>query len=285
MLQLKVTKITIKWGVEEMLINDYHIHSEFSGDSNEKLDKIVKKALELGMEDIAITDHLEYDIIGMTDRWKLKLDKYAKTILEYKEKYKDKIDIKLGVEIGIQPHTREYLEKEVEKYPFDFIIASTHALDRHDIAMGELQKHRNKDQLQKYYFETVLKNVQDYNNFSVYGHIDFITRYGGEQYRGLNYKENLDVIDDILKTLISKNKGLEINTSGYRYQENRFYPCTDLLKRYFELGGEIITIGSDSHVSEYIGKDFDIAYDFLKSIGVKYICSFDKLNPVFKTIK
>ncbi|WP_410207501.1 histidinol-phosphatase HisJ family protein [Fusobacterium sp.] len=268
-----------------MLINDYHIHSRFSGDSNEDLDKIIEKGIELGMSDMAITDHLEYDIVGMTDKWKLNLDDYVSTILKYKEKYKDKIDLKLGVEIGIQPHTREHLEKQVEKYPFDFVIASTHALDRHDIAMGELQKHRNKEQLQRYYFETVLKNVKTYNNFNVYGHIDFITRYGGSEYRGLNYKENLDLIDEILRTLISKNKGIEINTSGYRYKEDRFYPCTDLLKRYFELGGEIITIGSDSHIKDYIGKDFDIAYDFLKSIGVNYICSFDQMQPVFKKIK
>lgn len=268
-----------------MLINDYHVHSGFSGDSQENLDKIFKRAIDLGMKDIAITDHLEYDIVGMTDRWKLDLDRYTKTILEYKEKYKDQIDVKLGVEVGIQPHTREHLENEVKKYPFDFVINSTHALDRHDIAMGELQKHMNKEQLQRHYFETVLKNVQSYNEFNVYGHIDFITRYGGEKYRGLNYKENLDLIDEILKTLINKHKGIEINTSGFRYKEDRFYPCTDLVKRYFELGGEIITIGSDAHINEYIGMDFDVAYDFLKSIGVNYICSFEKMQPVFKKIK
>ena len=108
---------------------------------------------------------------------------------------------------------------------------------------------------------------------------------GGNEYRGLEYKKNQDLIDEILKTLISKGKGIEINTSGYRYKEDRFYPCTDVVKRYFELGGEIITIGSDSHIKEYITMDFDIVYEFLKSIGVKYICGFDKLNPVFKKLK
>lgn len=268
-----------------MFINDYHIHSEFSGDSNENLEEIFKKAISLGLEEIAITDHLEYDIEGLTEKWILDLEKYSKTILEYKEKYKGKLDIKLGVEVGIQPHTRNYLENQLRQYPFDFIIASTHGIDRCDLAWGELQKTRNKEQLQKYYFETVLENVKNYNIFSVYGHMDFITRYGGEQYRGLDYKKNSDLIDEILKTLISKNKGLEINTSGYRYKENRFYPCTDIVRRYFELGGEIITVGSDSHIKEYLTMDFDIVYEFLKSIGFKYICGFDKLNPVFKKLK
>ena len=268
-----------------MFINDYHIHSEFSGDSSQDLVEIFEKAISLGLEEIAITDHLEYDIEGMADKWILNLDKYTSKILEYQDKYKGKLNIKLGVEVGVQPHTKDYLEEQVKKYPFDFIIASTHAINRYDLAWGELQKTRNKEQLQKYYFETVLENVKKYDKFSVYGHMDFVTRYGGNEYRGLEYKKNQDLIDEILKTLISKGKGIEINTSSYRYKEDRFYPCTDVVKRYFELGGEIITIGSDSHIKEYITMDFDIVYEFLKSIGVKYICGFDKLNPVFKKLK
>lgn len=268
-----------------MFINDYHIHSEFSGDSKQDLREIFEKAISLGLEDIAITDHLEYDIEGMTDNWILDLDKYVQTILNYQREYKGKLDIKLGVEIGIQPHTREYLEAQVNKYPFDFVIASTHAINRYDLACGELQKIKNKEQLQRYYFETILNNVKNYNNFSVYGHLDFITRYGGEKYRGLEYKKNADLIDEILKILISKGKGIEINTSGYRYKEDRFYPCKDIVKRYYELGGEIFTIGSDSHIKDHLAMDFNIVYEFLKSIGINYICSFDKMKPIFKKLK
>lgn len=266
-------------------INDYHIHSEFSGDSTQDMREIFEKAIALGLEEIAITDHLEYDIEGMTDNWILDLDRYTKKVLEFKDEYKGRLDIKLGVEVGVQPHTREHLESEIAKYPFDFVLASTHAINRYDLAWGELQKTRDKEQLQKFYFETVLDNVKKYEKFSVYGHMDFITRYGGEKYRGLEYKKNQDIIDEILKTLISKGKGIEINTSGYRYKEDRFYPCTDIVKRYFELGGEVITIGSDSHIKEHLTMDFDIVYEFLKSIGVKYICGFEKMNPVFKKLK
>lgn len=268
-----------------MFISDYHIHSEFSGDSSQDMKEIVEKAISLNLEEIALTDHLEYDIEGMTEKWVLNLDKYVKRVLELQEIYKKDIDIKLGVEVGIQPHTREYLESQISKYPFDFVIASTHAINRYDLAWGELQRNRNKEQLQKLYFETVLDNVKKYNNFSVYGHMDFVTRYGGENYRGLEYKKYSDLIDEILKTLISKGKGIEINTSGYRYKEDRFYPCTDIVKRYFELGGEILTIGSDSHIKEHLTMDFDIVYDFLKSIGVKYITSFNQMKPTFKKLK
>lgn len=267
-----------------MLLNDYHIHSHFSGDSQEHIDKIINKCISLGMKDMAITDHLEYDIDGMTPNWEINLDEYTKTILAYKEKYKDLIDISLGIEVGVQPHTRKFLEEQINKYPFDFIIISTHALDRQDIAMSRIYDKMTKQELQKYYFETVLDNVKNYNDFNVYGHIDFITRYGGEDFHGVNYEENKDLIDEILKTLIMKNKGIEINTSGFRYNEDRVYPCDYILKRYIELGGQIITLGSDAHISDYIGMDFPFVYEKLRKMGVNYICSFKNREPIFRKI-
>lgn len=267
-----------------MLINDCHIHSYFSGDCNEEIDKIIENAIRLKMKNITITDHFEYDVVGMTDRWRIDLDKYCKTILEYREKYKSKIDIRLGVEVGIQPHTREFLEKQISSHPFDFVIASTHALGRKDISANRFYEFMSKSELQKYYFETVLHNVKNYNNFDVYGHIDFITRKGGENYRGVNFYENEELITEILSTLIAKNKGIEINTSGFRYGENRVYPCYEILKRYIDLGGKIITIGSDSHVANYLGMDFEYAYEMLKDLGINYICSFKNRKPIFEKI-
>lgn len=267
------------------IISDYHLHSEFSGDSTQNIEEIVKEGIRLGLEEIALTDHLEYDIEGMTDNWILDVDRYAKRVFELREKYKKDIDVKFGVEVGVQPHTKDYLESVIKKYPFDFVIASSHAIDRVDLAFGEIQAGRTKDEVHNLYFEYVLQNIEKYNEFNVYGHIDFVTRYGGEKFRGLDYKKHFDIIDVILKKLIEKGKGIEVNTSGYRYSEDRFYPCTDILKRYYELGGEILTIGSDSHIKDYMTMDFDRVYDFLESIGVKYISSFDKMQPSFKKIK
>ena len=268
-----------------MILSDYHVHSEFSGDSTQNIEEIIQRAVYLGLQEIALTDHLEYDIEGMTDRWVLKIDNYIKRVLELKEKYKKEIDIKLGVEIGVQTHTKDYLEEVVRSHPFDFVINSSHAINKIDLAFGEIQEGRTKEEVQALYFDNVLKNVDIYDQFNVYGHLDFITRYGGAKYRGLNYQKNFDVIDAILKKLIEKGKGIEINTSGYRYKEERFYPCADIIKRYYELGGEILTIGSDAHIKEYLIMDFKRVYDFLESIGKKYITSFEKMQPVFKKIK
>ena len=267
-----------------MILSDYHLHSEFSGDSTENIDELVLKAIDLGLKEIAVTDHLEYDMEGVTGKWILNLDRYVEKLQYIREKYKGKIDIKLGLEAGVQPHTKEYIETQIKKYPFDFVIASGHGLNRKDISFGGIHKGRTKDEVQTLYFENLLENVKVYENYCVYGHLDFITRYGGEGYRGLNYEKQKDIIDEILKMLISKNKGIEINTSGFRYNEDRFYPLPQIVKRYFQLGGEILTVGSDAHRKEDIARDFNVAADFLESIGQKYICSFTKMKPEFVKI-
>lgn len=268
-----------------MIFSDYHIHDNFSGDSVEDLENIVNQALKIGLKEIAITDHFEYDMDDLSSEWDIDLDIYVKTISELQKKYKDKIVIRIGLEVGAQPHTKDYIEGVLSKYPFDFIIISSHGINKKDIAYRKFFLGKTRREVQKLYFETVLKNVELYNNFSVYGHIDFITRYGGEEFRKLEYEDNKKIIDKILKTLISKKKGIEINTSGYRYGEERFYPSKEILKRYFELGGKILTVGSDSHRANDIAKDFDMVEKYLLDIGVKEICSFEKMEPTFKVIK
>lgn len=271
-----------------MIISDYHIHSSFSGDSVEDLDRICKKAKELGIKEIAITDHMDLDVEGTSNSsdFVLNLDEYVPTILRLKDQYKSDLDIKLGMEFGIQKHLGKKGDEIIRKYPFDFIISSVHSVDRLLLDQKEFWKDKTREEAHDKYFLEILESVKNFNEFSVQGHFDYITRYGGIDKKGfIDYIRYQEVIDEILKNIISKGKGIEINTSGVRYNENRFYPCDDIIKRYFKLGGEIITIGSDSHKASDLGKDFKKAYDFLESIGVKYISSFDQLDVSFKKIK
>lgn len=271
-----------------MIISDYHIHSKFSGDSNENLENIVNRAKELGLKEIAITDHMDLDVIdgGGGSNFILDLDTYIPVLQELKDKNKNELDIKIGMEFGIQKHLGIKAKELIEKYPFDFVISSVHSVDKLLLDQNTFWKDKTRDQAHEKYFLEILKSIESYDSFCVQGHLDFITRYGTLDKKGfIDYIKYSDVIDEILKRLISKNKGIEINTSGIRYMENRFYPSDNIVKRYFELGGEIITIGSDSHKASDIGKDFEKAYDFLQSIGVKYISSFENMEVAFKKIK
>lgn len=267
-----------------MIKSDYHIHSSFSGDSNESLQRIADRAVSLGLEEIAVTDHYEIDVPEAGDNFMFDVKEYKEAILELKERYRNKLDIKLGIEIGVQKHLGDTLDKLIESAPFDFVLSSVHTVEGTDVSFPKYYGGKTKDDAHRIYFETVLKNIDTYNNYSVCSHLDFITRYGGDEFKGLDYRLHWDIIEEILKKIIHKGKGIEINTSGFRYGENRFYPTEDIVKRYLELGGEILTIGSDAHRSEHIAMDFDRVYAFLKGIGVKYTSSFDKRKVSFKKL-
>lgn len=136
------------------------------------------------------------------------------------------------------------------------------------------------------YFREVLENIKRYNQFDVYGHLDYVVRYGGYDSKQIEYHEFQEILDEILINLIKKDKGLEVNTSGiYKYGLVNPHPNIEILKRYKELGGKIITLGSDAHKAEDLAKDFDIALDILEDVGLTDIAFYHNRKPDFMKIK
>ena len=118
--------------------------------------------------------------------------------------------------------------------------------------------------------------------FDVYGHLDYVVRYSPEKsYDPLDYRE---MIDEILKLLIKKGKGIEINTAGLKSGLGYVHPHEFILNRYKELGGEMITAGSDAHDRSRVAADFDQAEEALKKAGFKYYAVFRQRKPDFIAI-
>ena len=272
-----------------MHLADYHVHSEFSSDSKEKLENIFGTAIKKGLKEIAITDHLDLDYPEGELSFMLDFEKYIETLKEYREVYKKWLDIKIGIELGLQPHLKNNpeLNKILQCKDLDFIIGSTHVVDGMELDQNSFYKGITKDEAHERYFKTIYENVKAFEGYSVCGHMDFIKRYGGKHHRDhkiMDYVKHMDAIDAILKTIIEKGSGLEVNTSGYRYGLGEQSPCGLILKRYKELGGEIVTLGSDAHTAQDIAKDFDKAAKALKQQGFNYYSVFNKKNIEFKKI-
>lgn len=270
-----------------MYKSDSHVHSEFSGDSKESLERIISRAKELGMNEITITDHLDIDFPMEPNIFTLDLKEYVKKLKELKEREKD-IVVKIGIELGLQPHLVEDYKEIFENEDIDFIIGSSHAVAKKDVSSKDYFVGMEKDEAHCLYFLDILKNIDLFPKISIYGHLDFVNRYGigvYPDYKILNYDKHWDIIDEILKKLITKGIGIEINTSGLRYGLENFHPHVDILKRYKELGGEIITLGSDSHKAEDLMKDFDIAKKTLKELGFKYYCTFSKRKIEYRDLE
>lgn len=264
-----------------MFIADYHTHSNFSSDSEAPMQQMIEKAILLGLKEIALTDHLDYDYPDPVFPFLIDYNAYSKTLYTLKEKFKKDIHVIFGVEIGLQPHLKMKIEEFINTTELDFIIASTHVVDRLDLYNGDFSKNKSQSQMYLRYFEDVLDNINIHETFNVYGHLDYVNRYGHYDNKVLNYLDYSDIIDEILKTLISKEKGIEINTSGFRYNLGQTHPQYPILKKYKELGGEIITVGSDAHRPDDIASNFETAYGLLEQAGFKYITLFEKQKPKF----
>ncbi len=128
------------------------------------------------------------------------------------------------------------------------------------------------------YFVSILENIRAFQDFDVYGHIDYVVRYGPDKNTYYSYA---DVIDEILKQLIHHGKGIEVNTAGFKYGLGHPNPCEDILKRYRELGGEILTLGADAHQPEHIAYDFQRLPKLLQTCGFSYYTVFKNRKAQF----
>ncbi len=259
---------------------DYHIHTDFSIDSEAPMEDVINSAINKGMTEIAITDHVDFD----TKYYPIPDYKdYIPFFNTLKEKYKDKITVTFGVEAGLENKWSDTINTFLNSCSFDFIIGSSHAVCTLDLYFDQKDYFQSKTKKEAYttYFKEILKNLEACPKFNVYGHIDYVSRYGMYDDNSIEYKDYSDLIDACLKSLIEKNKGIEVNTSGFRYGINGTYPSLTVLKRYKELGGEIITAGSDSHTTYDVADHIDYAYDLIKEAGFKYISVFRNQNPEF----
>lgn len=268
---------------------DVHLHSNFSGDCEATIDSMVEKGIELGLTHMCFTEHLDIDYVyekpedeGMFD---LNVDSYLYDLLRVKSKYKDKITLLFGIELGLQPHLMRPLAIAAKTHDFDFIIGSSHLCHRKDPYLPSFFEGRSEDEAHREYFESVLENVKKISNYDVYGHLDYVLRYGPTANASYSYRKHADILDEILKTLIDKEKGLEYNTGGFYKGLTGEDPYVDILKRYRELGGEIITIGSDAHEPAYVGFGLEKAAETLLACGFRYYTVFDGRLPEYFPIK
>lgn len=262
------------------MLPDYHLHTDFSGDSTTPAREQIEQAIRLGMDSLCITDHHDYDVESPID-FTLDIDAYFSSLTRLQEEYRDRIDVRIGIELGLQVHLKEYLREVTRKYPFDFVIGSTHFIDRKDPAYPDFFENRNEADSYLQYFETTLDNVSRLDDYDVAGHIDYIVRYGPNKAAYYSYHAYRDILDQILKAVISRGKGIECNTAGFRKGISQPNPTSDVLRRYRELGGEIITIGSDAHIPEDLGADFERTRELLLSCGFTYYTEFQERKPVF----
>ncbi len=262
-----------------MIISDYHVHSAFSSDSDTAMEAMIEKAVSLGMDRICFTDHMDYDF-PEPGKFQFDVEQYYKKVSFLSEKYRNDIKVLMGIELGMMPHLGNRYQKLLSDYPFDFVIASTHLVDYMDPYYPEFWENRTTKEGLERYFDSILENITLFQNFDVYGHLDYISRYAPDKGASFCIEDFMEIIDKILKMLISYGKGIEINTAGYKYGMGHPNPHEDIIRRYLALGGQIISIGSDAHKPEHFAYDFVRVESVLKELGVQEYTVFEKRMPI-----
>lgn len=276
------------------MLADYHVHTAFSDDSTYPLEQVVKDAIALGLEEICITDHVDYGVKVDWDSGEeicyrnqeplanVDYPRYLTEIERVRQLYSNQITVRMGLEFGVQVHTIPQFEALFQQYPFDFIILSIHQVEDKEFWTQDFQAGRTQREYNERYYEEMLHVVQSYKHYSVIGHMDLIKRYDKA---GIYPFESVKpMVAEILKTVISDGKGIELNTSFHRYGLSESMPSAELLRLYRDLGGSIITIGSDSHSPAHLGTGLQEARDQLSALGFRNFCTFQKMQPIFHSM-
>lgn len=286
---------------------DSHNHTKhFSIDGFQTLDELVQSALEADLGGLVLTEHYDKDMIhkhihqGITpvgspaepDEWIFDIDAYFAFIQEKQMELaisRPGFRLLTGIELGYLDYLAKDLDALSSSYPFDSIVGSVHSLDLRDMYFYPEYYEQPKKQAYGKYLETLIHMIKNMENFDIMAHFDYVERNANYDDNKLHYADFPDHFDEIFRLLIYKGKSLEINTrSRYRAIDagdpDPGLPDADILRRYIELGGELITISSDSHAPGQCGRMIADTAEWLQSLGVRYLCSFRNRKPVMTRI-
>ena len=259
---------------------DCHLHTKYSFDGKNEMAEVCEISLQHGMKGLCFTDHV--DLAAPNPHSKALVD-YVPDMAAYKQdfdrvkrQYGNSLALGRGIEIGLQPGLQDRNLAEIAKAQPDFIIGSIHYIDGMDIYHGNFSRGKTERQAYLAYLEHILQMVKAHSYFHVLGHLDMILRDDTFPERSFDKPEYHLLIDDILRELIVSGRGIEVNSSGWRYHLPGPHPAPFIIKRYYQLGGRIITTGSDSHYANSVNLDIDRATEILRQIGFKTISFFLK---------
>ncbi len=266
-----------------MLRQDYHIHSELSPDSTASPDAICGQALRLGLEEVALTDHYEL-IEGVTPIGSIRKEYLAvsrEKILDCRSRWEGRIRVVFSIELGqihLQP---EAAEQVLAANPYDFVLASLHRVKHRDLSLFDYQS-VGREGLRSVYAQELL-TIAGEGDYDCLSHLDLIRRYPAFQGVSLRMEDCMEITERILRQVIRRGKGIEINTTAGALAEP--LPSLEILKTYRQMGGEIITVGSDAHRSEDVAKGFDQAEALLREAGFRYVARYRERKPYFVKIE
>ena len=256
---------------------DFHMHSLVSFDGHDPAPLMVEAAAAAGLKEMCFTDHIDYDPMAQEQTMMFDTAVYNAA---YDSLTHPTVRIRRGMEFGMTPDNVAVFRQELKRRPFDFVLGSVHFVDGLDVYFQPYWDGKTVYEAERRYLEETLACVQVHEDYDVLAHLTYISKCRAHPTpRPVPYEEHRELLDEILRLLAQKGKGLEMNTSGVD-RCGDFLPYAPYFRRFKELGGEIVTVGSDAHASNRVGQYSYDACQILKDI-FGHVCTFENRQPVF----
>ena len=267
-----------------MFINlfDSHLHSDNSFDGTHSITFMCEKAVEKNISGICFTDHCELLDFEL-DHYEMRITQSCFEANKAKVVFKGRLAVMAGVEMSDVLHDEALTDFMINKFDFDMVMASQHydsdGTDYYDIDFSKITLEEAYRMLTDYY--TYLIRVAKWNKFDTMGHLTYPLRYMvGDNKLPVDMKRYDDMFDEILKTVAENGKAIEINTSGLFGSLGDTLPSIKYVKRFRELGGEYVTIGSDAHRAEHLGRGIETGMQMLLDAGFNYFTFYKARQPI-----
>lgn len=268
-----------------MKISDLHTHSINSFDAQNSVEEMCQSAVDNGLYAIAITDHCEAPMISQGHSCEYgcfdeRIPKSVSDTLIAKQKFGNNLKVLCGLELGEPMHDQELTKHALSYGNFDFILASVHNIRNYDDFYFLDYKNVDISTILKQYFDE-LAETASFEHFDSLAHLTYPLRYIKSSLGVLpDLSSYSKQIDDIFNILITNNKALEINVSGLFKGLETTLPDKAIIKRFKELGGKYITLGTDAHSTEFVGKGLEKGIEIAKECGFTQYTIFENHNPI-----
>ena len=259
---------------------DFHLHTDISFDGRDNAINMARAAAAAGLKEICFTDHMDYDPMNPGPHMLF-------TIEDYNAAYDDLVvpgvEIRRGFEFGMLPDNQAQFVADVNRRPWDFVLGSAHFASGQDVYLNPYWADKTPYQAILCSMEETLACVKNHDQYDVLAHLTFVGKAAGNPDRKpILYNDYREVVDEIFKVLVEKGKGLEINTSGLD-RCGDYLPGFAFLRRFKELGGQIVTVGSDAHHSNRVGQYcHEVCREVADIFG--YVCTYRDRKPIFHTL-
>lgn len=259
-------------------ISDSHTHSENSFDGNDNIIMMCESASNLGLYSLTVTDHCECQEY-LQGNYQKSLSKSILDISKARALYHDRLLVLTGIELGQPTQNITAARDALSLTDYDFVLGSLHNLDKQQDFYYLNYNTENVPHILEKYFIEIFELVQQ-DCFDSLAHLTYPLRYiVGNAKINIKLEDYMDIINEILATLVKNHKALEVNTSGLRQVIGKTLPDEQIIRRYRELGGKYITIGSDAHRWGDIASGTEEGLHEILQCGFTHFTVYQKREP------